>query len=135
MFLRQAEIFYQYQKYYDELNYIQYYLKSLIDQLPIGILISTDALTLHYVNEKMEDEMMVSFSEHLGQSIYDLPLSPEILVSILTVMESGEENSQQITIPIMNRSEAYVLNSFKPTIASKSWVVSVLTSINNQRTI
>ena len=43
MFLRQSEIFYQYQENCEKLNRLQLFLKKIFDQLPTGILIINDS--------------------------------------------------------------------------------------------
>jgi nitrogen-specific signal transduction histidine kinase len=133
MFLCHAEVFYDYQTYSKTLTGLQDYLKRLLDNIPIGIMITNAAFELTYINKKMEDELAYPFSKYIHEKIVNIPFQEELLETIVDVSEQKHEITRQAEIPINNRYDLYLIHSFIVYQDTEECVITVLTNIQQSK--
>jgi nitrogen-specific signal transduction histidine kinase len=133
MFLCHAEVFYEYQTYSQKLTGLQDYLKRLLDNIPIGIMITNAAFELTYINKKIEDELAYPFSKYLYEKVVNIPFQEELLETIVEVSEHKHEVTRQAEIPINNRYNLYHIHSFIVHQDTEEYVITVLTNIQQSK--
>jgi nitrogen-specific signal transduction histidine kinase len=133
MFLCHAEVFYDYQAYSQKLTGLQDYLKRLLDNIPIGIMITNRAFELTYINKKMEDELAYPFSQYIHEKIVNIPFQEELLETIVDVSEHKHDVTRQAEIPIHNRYDLYLIHSFIVSHDTEEHVITVLTNIQQSK--
>ena len=108
MFLRQSEIFYQYQSDCEKLTNLQQFLKQLLDQLPTGILITSLNFELKYSNSKMNDQLALDLDNHIDKVI-EINVDEDILLKRITkrALESKISRDDDNSAILKNRILVY----------------------------
>ncbi len=133
MFLRQSDIFYQYQANCEELNRLQLFLKRLLDQLPTGILITNTNFELKYINSKMNDQLDKDLINYPNKDIRELGVLVEIIDAIDHVTGSESDYVKKVELPLNQKNELYLLSSFKVLQDQEPSIIVVLTNIQQSK--
>ena len=135
MFLRQSEIFYQYQENCEKLNRLQLFLKKILDQLPTGILIINDSYQVKYINSKMDDQLQYSLSDKTNIDIRNSNVPSELIAAINDCQQENEY-TKKVTLSIKDHKEStalFLLSAFKVTQEIETYTVVVLTNIQQSK--
>ena len=133
MFLRQSEIFYQYQANCEELTALQLFLKRVLDQLPTGILISSLNYELKYINSKMNQQLGGDIVNNSNDDIRQIGISQELIEGIDYVKSMDTEYVKKVELPLNQRHELYLLSSFKIYQDQEPSIIVVLTNIQQSK--
>ncbi len=132
MFLRQSDIFYQYQKDCDQFHQLEVFLKQLLDQLPIGIVIASTHHDILYMNQKMLDQS--------GQVVMDITPStaPIVLLpcidhAISFVAQNGKQYNEKVPINDQGDNALHSLFAFQVGDATNKCIVVALTNIQQSK--
>ena len=133
MFLRQSDIFYQYQSDCNAYNKLQLFLKRVLDQLPTAILISSEAFKCTYMNLKMKARLGPDIRHCINKDIRTIPVLPCIIEAIEFVKASGTEFVEKFELLLNGRLELYVVSAFRIVQKSEVSIVVVLTNIQQSK--
>ena len=133
LFLRQTDIFYQYKLYYEELKELQLYLKCILDQVPVGIIITSEANDLFYVNAKVTEDFNEDFSSYISKNVSLAPLDSKIINIINNIHCKNMEVNEQITVVVNEKSIACNVRGYRLLLNSKYWTVTVITNVQKAK--
>ncbi len=133
MFLRQSDIFYQYQANCEELNRLQLFLRRLLDQLPTGILITSIDYELKYINSKMGEQLDQDLIHYTNKDLREIGVVNDIIEAIDHVVINDDDYSKKVVLPLNNKDELYLLSSFKILQDQEPSIIVVLTNIQQSK--
>ena len=128
VFLRQSEIFFQYQENCNQLNHIQQYLKGLLDQLPIGLIIVNDQSNVSFMNHYFEELLNIDFLKVKDKNYNVINLPTALVDNITKAVSINADVIHQTDLKLNNKESLTLLFSF---IINDS--VTVLTSIQQSK--
>ena len=132
MFLRQSDIFYQYQFNVEKLNQLQLFLRQVLDHLPTGILITNASFKLTYVNSKMM-QYIENKDFKLRDDIRSLNLPDSLIDAMDHVYQSGSDYAQKQELTFQGKAALYFVSSFKLFNEKDEHVILVLTNIQQSK--
>ncbi|MEC8678129.1 MAG: hypothetical protein VXX85_04675 [Candidatus Margulisiibacteriota bacterium] len=133
MFLRQFEVFCNYQSNYNDLLDLQTFLKGLLDQLPSGIMIVNPNRRIDYLNSKVKSQLNEFKSLEEGLAIDKLINYSSLIDAVNYVEANGSEYSEKIYITNNNQKSLYLLSAFAVFQGNELSVIIVLTNIQQSK--
>jgi nitrogen-specific signal transduction histidine kinase len=133
MFLRQFEVFCNYQSNYNHLLDLQTFLKRLLDQLPSGIMIVNSEQKIDYLNSKIKNQLDELECLKEGIHINQLTNYSNIIEAINYVKSNRSEFTEKIHITTNNHKSLYLLSGFAVFQGNELSTIIVLTNIQQSK--
>ena len=133
VFLRQFEVFCDYQANHEQLLDLQSFLKGILDQLPTGIMIVNSKNRIDYLNSRMKLQLDDHDSKLIDKSIYSVDIYPVIVKAVDYVQSNRSEFVEKIQITHNDQIELHLLSGFVLFQQHEVFTIIVLTNIQQSK--